>query len=180
MKSRRKFNVEFKKKVVEEVKAGALSTAQAIRQYELSSYLLHRWTNQYEHGKLENKPSPQGALENKIAELERKVGQQAMEIDLFKKSQGPLSKRSKREIIRSHPHGSILRRCQIMKIPRSTYYYECKEKDQKNLLTEIEAVVMEWPRYGYRRITKELKRRGTHVNHKVIQDLMRQNGLGCR
>ncbi len=67
-----------------------------------------------------------------------------------------------------------------MKMPRSTYYYKSKEKDRKNLLIQIEAVIMEWPRYGYRRVTKELKRRGTHVNHKVIEDLMRENGLGCR
>ena len=85
MRSRRKFGVEFKRKVVEEVRAGLMTTAQAMRQYELSSNLVYRWIDQYEHGKLENEPTGQGALENKIAELERKVGQQAMEIGFLKK-----------------------------------------------------------------------------------------------
>ena len=85
MRSHRKFGVEFKRRVVEEVKGGVLTMAQAIRQYELSSNLIYRWTDQYEHGKLDNKPTEQGAFENKIAELERKIGQQAMEIELLKK-----------------------------------------------------------------------------------------------
>lgn len=85
MRSRRKFGVEFKRKVVEEVRADILTVAQAMRQYELSSNLVYRWRDQYEHGRLDNEPSERGALENKIAELERKVGQQAMEIGFLKK-----------------------------------------------------------------------------------------------
>jgi len=85
MKSRRKFEKDFKRKVAEEVRSGILTTAQAMRQYVLSSNLVYRWLDQYEHGKFENEPTDHGALENKIAELERKVGQQAMEIELLKK-----------------------------------------------------------------------------------------------
>ena len=86
MRKRRKFEAEFRRGVVEEVRSGILTVAQAIRQHELSSNLIYRWMDQYDHGKLDNEPSEQGALENKIAELERKVGQQAMEIELLKKA----------------------------------------------------------------------------------------------
>ena len=82
----RKFSLEFKKNLVEEIKSGALTIAQAVRQHELSPTLIYRWRDQYEHGKLNNEPTERGAFENKIAELERKVGQQAMEIDLLKKA----------------------------------------------------------------------------------------------
>ncbi len=34
-------------------------------------------------------------------------------------------------------------------------------------------------RYGYRRITMELRRRGLHLNHKTVQRLMGQLGLVC-
>jgi putative transposase len=85
MRTYRKFSIEFKRKLVEELKSGVITMAQACRQHELSSALIYRWSDQYEHGKLNNEPSEIGALENKIAELERKVGQQAMEIDLLKK-----------------------------------------------------------------------------------------------
>jgi len=86
MRSKRKFGIEFKRRVVEEVRGRVVTMAQAIRQYELSSNLIYRWMDQYEHGKLDNEPSAQGALENKIADLERKVGQQAMEIEFLKKA----------------------------------------------------------------------------------------------
>ena len=87
MKSRRKFGKDFKRRVAEEVRAGLLTATQAMKQHDLSSNLVYRWLDQYEHGKLDNEPTDHGALENKIAELERKVGQQAMEIELFKKLQ---------------------------------------------------------------------------------------------
>ena len=35
-------------------------------------------------------------------------------------------------------------------------------------------------RYGYRRITMELNRRGVHLNHKTVQRLMDECGLVCR
>lgn len=93
MRTRRKFSVEFKRKVVEEIQAGIISAAQAIRQYELSSNLIYRWQDEYDHGELSNEPTYQGALENKIAELERKVGQQAMEIELLKKARAHYQQR---------------------------------------------------------------------------------------
>jgi transposase-like protein len=86
MRRHRKFGIEFKRRVIEEVRGGVLTMAQAIRQYELSSNLIYRWMDHYEHGKLDNAPTEQGAFENKIAELERKVGQQAMEIEFLKKA----------------------------------------------------------------------------------------------
>ena len=86
MKNKRKFSLEFKKNLVEEIKTGVISMAQAIRQHELCYTVLYRWKEQYERGQLNNEPSEIGAMKNKIAELERKVGQQAMEIDLLKKA----------------------------------------------------------------------------------------------
>uniref|UniRef100_UPI00373513C3 IS3 family transposase n=1 Tax=Anaerotignum sp. TaxID=2039241 RepID=UPI00373513C3 len=35
-------------------------------------------------------------------------------------------------------------------------------------------------RYGYRRITAELRNRGFHLNHKTVQRLMKLLGLVCR
>jgi putative transposase len=87
MRAVRKFTVEFKRQIVEDVQAGVMTTAQAIRQHELSPSIIYRWKDHYKHGKLNHEATKEGALENKIAELERKVGQQAMELDLLKKAQ---------------------------------------------------------------------------------------------
>ena len=74
-----------------------------------------------------------------------------------------------------------------MSLPRSTYYYRAKEKSVEqrikdaDLLEKIEAIAIEWPRYGYRRMTEELN--DTHkifVNHKRVARIMRENSLQCR
>jgi transposase InsO family protein len=43
----------------------------------------------------------------------------------------------------------------------------------------MQQVALEFPAYGYRRITRELNRRGFAVNHKRVLRLMRQDNLLC-
>ena len=70
----------------------------------------------------------------------------------------------------------------LAKMPRSTYYYWLKvlkkEDKYKKLKEEIRAIFDENKgRYGYRRITLELKNKGYKINHKTVQRLMKQLGL---
>lgn len=44
---------------------------------------------------------------------------------------------------------------------------------------EMQKIACEFPRYGYRRITAELSRRGVTVNHKRVLKLMREDNLLC-
>ena len=73
-----------------------------------------------------------------------------------------------------------------MNIARSTFYYKPKEKlfeklqEDADLQDEMERICLEFPRYGYRRVTKELHRRGWIVNHKRVLRIMRENDLLCR
>ena len=67
-------------------------------------------------------------------------------------------------------------------ITRSTYYYTVRkhDKDLKNddLMNQIIHIFYAHrERYGYRRITLELRRRGSTVNHKTVQRLMKRMGL---
>lgn len=41
----------------------------------------------------------------------------------------------------------------------------------------LQRVCLEWPAYGYRRVTAELRRRGHRVNHKRVLRLMREDNL---
>jgi len=45
---------------------------------------------------------------------------------------------------------------------------------------QIEQIALEYPRYGYRRITMELKRRDFYVNHKKVLRLMQEEDLLCK
>lgn len=67
----------------------------------------------------------------------------------------------------------------IAKISRSTYYYYTKRIEKQDnyaeLKEEIKSIYNEnRGRYGYRRITLELKNRGYNHNHKLIYKLMRE------
>jgi putative transposase len=66
-----------------------------------------------------------------------------------------------------------------MNLPRSTYYHQSKNRsgDDAELIVRIEAVIEEFPGYGYRRATHELHRRSIPVNHKKVLRIMRQRGL---
>ena len=74
---------------------------------------------------------------------------------------------------------SLRRRCELLDINRSTWYY--KEKplclDDVTVLNAIRDVWMRYPFYGYRRITKELRSKGMDVNRKRVQRLMRLGGI---
>ena len=75
---------------------------------------------------------------------------------------------------------------EVAGIPRSTYYYYEKQfkENKPDKYAEIKAEIRRIydesrGRYGYRRITAELKK--THrINHKTVQRLMRKTGIFCR
>jgi transposase InsO family protein len=48
-----------------------------------------------------------------------------------------------------------------------------------DLRDEIQRIALEWPCYGWRRITAELRRRGWTVNHKCVLRMMREDNLLC-
>jgi transposase InsO family protein len=47
------------------------------------------------------------------------------------------------------------------------------------LRDQIQRVALQWPQYGYRRITAELHRQGISANHKRVLRLMREDNLLC-
>jgi transposase InsO family protein len=73
-----------------------------------------------------------------------------------------------------------------MKLARSSFYYKPKTKSHERLKEEadlkdrIETICLEFPRYGYRRVTKQLQHEGWRVNHKRVLRLMRESDLLCR
>ena len=73
----------------------------------------------------------------------------------------------------------------IAQLPRATFYYHLKRMEQvdkyESEKQEITAIYHEnRGRYGYRRITAELRKRKFSLNHKTVQRLMKELGLVCR
>ena len=69
-----------------------------------------------------------------------------------------------------------------MKLARSTYYYRSRRAAAAKIIVRdrIVALCDEFPRYGYRRVTAQLKAEGTTINHKTVSRIMRDNGLQVR
>ncbi|HEY4695989.1 MAG TPA: IS3 family transposase [Candidatus Hydromicrobium sp.] len=69
----------------------------------------------------------------------------------------------------------------MTELSRSGYYYKPKANKDKDkpLLDKIRAIATEFPSYGYRRITAELRRKGIMVNRKRVHRIMRVNGILC-
>ena len=73
----------------------------------------------------------------------------------------------------------------MLDLARNSYYYKIKEqseqqqKQEADIRDRIEHIACEFPRYGYRRITKQLARDGYALNHKRVLRIMRENSLLC-
>src|ERR1044071_2976067 len=83
--SRRQFTKEFKLTAVRRLEQG-VSIGEVARALEVNPNVLHRWLREFRRGPGNAFPGngKQRWSEGRIAELERKVGQQALEIDFLK------------------------------------------------------------------------------------------------
>jgi putative transposase len=82
-------------------------------------------------------------------------------------------------------HGlTIERMVKLAQVSRASYYrFEESARSGSDsdmeLRDAIQRIALEWPSYGRRRITRELRRRSWTVNPKRVQRLMRQDNLLC-
>src|SRR5215471_7149779 len=76
---------------------------------------------------------------------------------------------------------SVLQMCEVAGFCRSGYYRFLDPAKpapaDMDLRDEIQKVALDWPAYGSRRITAELKARGWDVNRKRVQRIMREDHL---
>lgn len=83
-----------------------------------------------------------------------------------------------------YPEFSLEQLCHLFEVSRS-WYYEQREKSEDDeeetaLRDRIEEIILEFPGYGYRRVTHALRREGKYINHKRVLRIMREESLLCR
>ena len=73
--------------------------------------------------------------------------------------------------------------CQMTGLNRAGFYRWRRPRAaipvEMEIRDEMQKVALQWPAYGYRRITVELQRRGLDINHKRVLRMMRQDNLLC-
>jgi len=91
--NRRQYTAEFKAKVVLEVLSGEKTPSEVCRSHKLNANVLNRWRKEF----VEQAPSiferdaQNNQEQQRIAELERLVGQLTMKLEIAKKASGYLS-----------------------------------------------------------------------------------------
>ena len=73
--------------------------------------------------------------------------------------------------------------CQMTGLSRAGFYRSRVPRQASPVEMEIrdamQKIALEWPAYGYRRITVEIQRRGFTINHKRVLRMMREDNLLC-
>ena len=82
------------------------------------------------------------------------------------------------------PQLSLVRLCQLLGVSRSWFYrvqHAARADDpDTESRSAIEKLVLQFPRYGYRRVTAALQRDGWIVNRKRVLRIMREESLLCQ
>jgi putative transposase len=85
--------------------------------------------------------------------------------------------------VRTGTRLSVIRMCEVAGFSRAGFYRFLDPAQpapaDMDLHDELQKIALEWPSYGSRRITRELKARGWEVNRKRVQRLMREDNLLC-
>jgi putative transposase len=70
-----------------------------------------------------------------------------------------------------------------MSLAPSTYHHRAGAKsaeavaEETRLVGRVRAICAEFPRYGYRRVTAQLKAEGERINHKRVARIMREQDV---
>lgn len=79
--------------------------------------------------------------------------------------------------------GQVTQLCQALQLSRATFYRHRQSgapiDPDVEVRDHIQRLALEFPSYGYRRITAQLQRDGSTVNHKRVLRLMREDNLLC-
>jgi len=124
------------------------------------------------------------------------LAEKAMEVDFFKGAlQKVEARRQKkgetgengiydeiREVMSLQGSLSIERMCELVRVSRASFYRSFREQrpveEEMEVRSAIQQIAIEHRRrYGYRRISAELRRRGMRVNHKRVMRIMAEDNL---
>ncbi|MDG4944221.1 MULTISPECIES: IS3 family transposase [Staphylococcus] len=182
-KKRRTFNPEFKLQMVQLFKNGK-SRKDIIHEYNLTLSALDKWIKDYDKTCSFKHQDNLSEDEKELKRLRKENKQLRMETDIFKASSADHG--TKIKVIRQNNYQySVSAMCKILKICRSSYYYEvnvvkrAEKEAQEHLLTENIISIFNKSRkcYGSRKVREVLKTKGLVVSRRKIIKIMKSNGL---
>jgi putative transposase len=122
-------------------------------------------------------------LEKENSRLKRLLAERDLEVDALKELLAKkLTTAEMREAVQFLVTRGLSERraCQLVQVQRSTVQYQARPDQNAALLTTIQDLAQQHPRYGYRRIYRLVRRRGQRVNKKRVQRLWQRAKLQVR
>jgi len=82
-------------------------------------------------------------------------------------------------IERASPELSLALQAELLSLSRSSLYYKAAPPTAEEIAVKhrIDEIYTDWPFYGSRRITEQLRREGRVINRKTVQGQMREMGI---
>jgi len=190
-KKRKVYPAEFKAKLVLEVLEGEKTLNEIASKNEILPKNLQNWKKQFieNMGLAFDKSALVKEYKEEIATLKidkdllaKKVGNLVIEKDfLVEKLKGSVSSRSRKEMIETEHILSVNKQLKLLSVSKSSLYYKAIEKFSSEhdikLLNTIDEIYTEFPYYGTRRISEELKNRGILAGRKQVRSAMRYMGI---
>ncbi|WP_397538234.1 IS3 family transposase [Rummeliibacillus pycnus] len=127
----------------------------------------------------------EGSIEALQAENERLRMENAFpkKVECLSSRKGNIKTKDKAQVVYElRNQFSVKELRKLAGIKRSTYYYWTSRFDRPDKYAEMKSMIStiyhdHKGRYGYRRITLELRNQGFQINHKTVQRLMKELGL---
>ena len=169
---RKRYSRKFQRMAVERMKTSE-DVEELARELGVTRRCLYKWRRKFEiiePGEEALRPSTHASAHRK--EIHR-LKQLLAEKTLYDQIQ---------EVMSLQGSLSIERMCQMVPVSRRGFYRSLKEQQPAEEEMEVRSAIQQIAlqhrrRYGYRRITAELHRRGMPVNHKRVARIMREDNL---
>lgn len=190
MEKRNRYTSQFKTKVVLEVLREEQTVNEIASKYELSPVMISRWKAEFLERassvfekKVSETEKVKKEYEAKQERLEKLVGQLTVEVDWLKKNLSSNESAESRKAMVEPEHAAtitIKRQTELLSVNRTSVYRPYKEQQESEenirLMHRIDEFYMKHPYFGYRRMTRTLRDRGSEVNRKRIRRFMRNMG----
>jgi putative transposase len=196
-KRRERYSQKFRCQTVERMNA-CENILRLSRELGIHRRLLYKWRDQLEpteaEGELPTQNSRESTLRKEVSKLKRLLADKTVEMDFFRSAlQKVRARRQQNDVTgekastvksetRLQGKLSIERMCLLAQVSRAGFYRYLKGRAPVEKCMTVRSAIQEIAlehrrRYGYRRVTAELRRRGMIVNHKQVARMMRTDNL---
>ena len=199
-KRQRRLSYEEKCRIIREYQESELTLCQLSAKYDIASSVLANWVRLAERKGFETLMSKKRGPKTGMVRMKRLSKDECEKENerLRKDGESPAKKseslsRGKRspkqsdwaqaiEELRRNEHADLGLLLELKKMARSTFYYHLKNSKKEDKYREDKDMIYtifhrHKGRYGYRRITLELRNRNRLINHKTVKKLMDELGL---